>query len=133
MQYIFLSQDFFNDYPLSKFPEIEEKSDRPYALIVIKIASHNFAILLRTKVAHKWKFPYLDFTPTKKSAIMILTNIRKAGEKVVNEKMAVFKGYLRSLMRQLKLLKKAIDEKNIEEAEKIINELIEDTQNNIED
>lgn len=52
---------------------------------------------------------------------------------MVNEEMAVFKCYLRSLMRQLKLLKKAIDEKNIEEAEKLINELIEDTQNNIED
>lgn len=49
------------------------------------------------------------------------------------EEMAVFKGYLRSLMRQLKLLKKAISEKNFMEAEKIIDELIEDTQNNIED
>ncbi len=49
------------------------------------------------------------------------------------EEMAVFKGYLRSLMRQLKLLKKAISEQNFTEAEKIIDELIEDTQNNIED
>lgn len=47
--------------------------------------------------------------------------------------MAVFKGYLRSLMRQLKLLKKAIDNNNIEDAKRLINELIEDTQNNIED
>lgn len=51
----------------------------------------------------------------------------------MNEEMAVFKGYLRSLMRQLKLLKKAISEKKFEEAEKLIDELIEDTQNNIED
>ena len=51
----------------------------------------------------------------------------------MGEDMAVFKGYLRSLMRQLKLLKKAIENKNIEEATKLINELIEDTQNNIED
>lgn len=51
----------------------------------------------------------------------------------MNEEMAVFKGYLRGLMRQLKLLKNAIDENNIEEAKKLINELIEDTQNNIED
>ena len=36
-------------------------------------------------------------------------------------------------MRQLKLLKKAIDDENIAEAQKLINELIEDTQNNIED
>lgn len=47
--------------------------------------------------------------------------------------MAVFKGYLRSLMRQLKLLKKAIDNNNNDEAKKLIDELIEDTQNNIED
>ena len=47
--------------------------------------------------------------------------------------MAVFKGYLRSLMRQLKLLKKTLDDNNIEEAKKLIDELIEDTQNNIED
>ena len=46
------------------------------------------------------------------------------------EEMAVFKGYLRSLMRQLKLLKKAINTKDFEQ---LIDELIEDTQNNIED
>lgn len=49
------------------------------------------------------------------------------------EDMAVFKGYLRSLMRQLKQLKKSIKEENIEEAKRLIDELIEDTQNNIED
>ena len=49
------------------------------------------------------------------------------------EDMAVFKVYLRSLMRQLKQLKKSIKEENIEEAERLIDELIEDTQNNIED
>ena len=49
------------------------------------------------------------------------------------EEMAVFKGYLRSLMRQLKSLKEAIGEKNYEKAEKLVDELIEDTQNNIED
>ena len=36
-------------------------------------------------------------------------------------------------MRQLKQLKKSIKEENIEEAERLIDELIEDTQNNIED
>ncbi len=47
--------------------------------------------------------------------------------------MAVFKGYLRSLMRQLKLLQKAINSNDLETASKLINELIEDIQNNIED
>lgn len=51
----------------------------------------------------------------------------------MEEDMAVFKGYLRSLMRQLKLLKKAIDSRDFETASELINELIEDTQNNIED
>ena len=56
---------------------------------------------------------------------------RRKGENM--EDMAVFKGYLRSLKRQLKQLKKSIKEENIEEAERLIDELIEDTQNNIED
>lgn len=49
------------------------------------------------------------------------------------EEMAVFKGYLRSLMRQLKALKEAMKNKDYEKAERLIDELIEDTQNNIED
>ena len=49
------------------------------------------------------------------------------------EEMAVFKGYLRSLMRQLKSLKEAIQNKDYEKAEKLIDELIDDTQKNIED
>ena len=49
------------------------------------------------------------------------------------EDMAVFKGYLRSMMRQLKLLKKALEDNNKELAMKLVDELIEDTQNNIED
>lgn len=49
------------------------------------------------------------------------------------EEMAVFKGYLRSLMRQLKALKEAMKSKDYDRAEKLIDELIEDTQKNIED
>ena len=47
--------------------------------------------------------------------------------------MAVFKGYLRSLMRQLKALKEAVVAKDFEKAERLLDELIEDTQKNIED
>ena len=49
----------------------------------------------------------------------------------MNEDAAIFKCYLRSLMRQLKQLKTAINNNNTEESQKLINELIEDTQNNI--
>lgn len=51
----------------------------------------------------------------------------------MDEEMAVFKGYLRSLMRQLKALKEALNKKDYEQAERLVDELIEDTQNNIED
>ncbi len=44
----------------------------------------------------------------------------------------VFKCYLRSLIRQLKQLKKALDENKTDEAKILINELITDTQKNIE-
>lgn len=47
--------------------------------------------------------------------------------------MAVFKSYLRSLMRQLIALKAAMKNKDYERAESLIDELIDDTQKNIED
>jgi hypothetical protein len=50
-----------------------------------------------------------------------------------DEQMAVFKAYLRNLMRQLKALQKALESNDNENAQKILNELIEDTQNSIED
>lgn len=49
------------------------------------------------------------------------------------EEMAVFKSYLRRLMRDLVDLENAIKEKNLEKAEKLIHDLIEDTQKDIED
>lgn len=49
------------------------------------------------------------------------------------EEMAVFKSYLRSLLRQLIELKKVIKEKDFEASERLINQLIEDTQKGIED
>lgn len=49
------------------------------------------------------------------------------------ETVAIFKSYLRSLMRQLKLLKEAIENEDLKKANSLIDELIEDTQKNIED
>lgn len=51
----------------------------------------------------------------------------------MNEEILIFKSYLRSLMRQLKALKEALKNKDYERAEKLLDELIEDTKNNIED
>jgi hypothetical protein len=49
------------------------------------------------------------------------------------EEMAVFKSFLRSLLRQLVELQKAIKNREFEKADKLIGELIEDTQKGIED
>ena len=47
--------------------------------------------------------------------------------------MAVFKSYLRRLIRDLKDLREALKSKDYEKAEKLIDDLIEDTQKDIED
>lgn len=47
--------------------------------------------------------------------------------------MAVFKSYLRRLIRDLKDLKVALKEKDYEKAERLVDVLIEDTQKDIED
>lgn len=49
------------------------------------------------------------------------------------EHMAVFKSFLRSLMRQLKLLEKALEDGDVEKAKGIVSDIIEDTQKGIED
>lgn len=45
----------------------------------------------------------------------------------------LFKAYLRSLMRALKAQKEALENKDYEEAEKLLDVLIEDTQKGLED
>lgn len=49
------------------------------------------------------------------------------------EDVAVFKSYLRRLLRDLKDIKKAIKEKDLKEAERLIDDLITDTQKDIKD
>lgn len=54
-------------------------------------------------------------------------------EREEREHMAVFKSFLRSLMRQLKALEKALESGDIEKAKSLVGEMIEDTQKGIED
>lgn len=49
------------------------------------------------------------------------------------EELAVFKSYLRRLIRDLKDLKAALKAKDYDKAEKLIDDLIEDTHKDIED
>lgn len=47
--------------------------------------------------------------------------------------MSVFKSYLRRLLQDLKDLKEALKSKEYENAEKMVDKLIDDTQSGIED
>lgn len=59
---------------------------------------------------------------------------RVTGRKEVHmEDMSVFKSYLRSLLQDLKDLKEAIDNGEIDKASQMIDRLINDTQKGIED
>lgn len=49
----------------------------------------------------------------------------------MNEETLIFKAYSRGLLRLLKRLKKAMDDNNFQDAQKLIDELIKDAQNSI--
>ncbi|MGL4392865.1 MAG: type III toxin-antitoxin system TenpIN family toxin [Fusobacteriaceae bacterium] len=59
MDFRLLTYDFFADFSAEKFPEIENKKDRPYQIsIAIIEASQNkfFAVPLRSNIKHKYGF-----------------------------------------------------------------------------
>lgn len=51
-RFVFLSNEFYNDYPTSKFPEIEQKHNRPYIQVYVEIDGVQFAIPLRSDIHH---------------------------------------------------------------------------------
>lgn len=51
----------------------------------------------------------------------------------MTEESRIFKGYLRGLMRQLKTLREALKNKDYVTAEKLLDNLIEDTEKDIAD
>lgn len=48
----YLSEQFYSDYPASLYSEIEEKFNRPYMVMLVKIGNNMFAIPFRTNVKH---------------------------------------------------------------------------------
>lgn len=52
MKFIFLSEQFFRDYPHSRFPQMEQKATRPYTQIYTSIGGCTFAIPLRSHIYH---------------------------------------------------------------------------------
>ncbi|HBA46414.1 MAG TPA: hypothetical protein DCZ91_01150 [Lachnospiraceae bacterium] len=51
-RFIFLSEDFYQRYPFTKYPEIEQKKTRQYIQIYIEVNGIKFAIPLRSDIHH---------------------------------------------------------------------------------
>ena len=56
MEYRFLSQNFYSDYPVHLFPELEHKADRPYTIICITLNNFTFALPMRSHISHKYAY-----------------------------------------------------------------------------
>lgn len=51
-RFVFLSKKFFNTYPSSQYPEIEQKENRPYIQVCVEIDGVQYAIPLRSDIHH---------------------------------------------------------------------------------
>lgn len=60
-------------------------------------------------------------------------NRRKPERRKMSEDMSVFKSYLRRLLQDLKDLREVLKSNDYEKAEKMVDQLIDDTQKGIED
>ena len=53
---VFLSQNFYNEYPPESYPEMQRKPNRPYLVIIVEVRNLTFAIPLRHHIAHNYSF-----------------------------------------------------------------------------
>lgn len=53
-----LSNYFYECYPPSLFPEIEQKRGRPYVIFLVEIDKHIFAIPFRTNIRHSYCYKF---------------------------------------------------------------------------
>ena len=51
-RFVFLSKEFYNTYPPSKYPEMEQKQNRPYIQVCVEIDGVQYAIPLRSDINH---------------------------------------------------------------------------------
>ena len=63
-----LSASFYAKYPVSQYPEIESKPDRPYVVIVVMINDNRFALPLRTNIRHSYCYKFKRTGRTTSSA-----------------------------------------------------------------
>ena len=62
-RFVFLSKKFYNTYPASQYPEIEQKENRPYIQVCVEIDGVQYAIPLRSDIHH----PHVLWTDKEKN------------------------------------------------------------------
>lgn len=55
-RFVFLSNKFYETYPSSEYPEIEQKKNRPYIQVCVEIDGVQYAIPLRSDIHHPHVF-----------------------------------------------------------------------------
>ncbi len=55
-RFVFLSKKFYNTYPTSQYPEMEQKQNRPYIQVYVEIDGVQYAIPLRSDIHHPHVF-----------------------------------------------------------------------------
>ena len=53
-RFIFLSEEFYRDYPQEQYVELEVKRDRPYIHLCVMINGIWFAVPLRSHISHRY-------------------------------------------------------------------------------
>lgn len=56
MRFAFLSDAFYEDYPASRCPEIEQKRNRPYVVVFVQVGGRLFAVPMRSHIRHPHAF-----------------------------------------------------------------------------
>ena len=56
MRFAFLSDCFYEDYPASRYPEIEQKRNRPYVVVFVTVGERTLAIPMRSHIRHPHAF-----------------------------------------------------------------------------
>lgn len=54
----YLTQEFYENFPKDKYPEIERKSERPYIVFIVVINDNTFALPFRTNIIHNYCYKF---------------------------------------------------------------------------
>ena len=112
MRFVFLSDEFYNDY--ARCEEVLQKRSRPYACLEVQVYGKTFAIPFRHRITHKHCFPtYNEYGLDYTKAVMIVkpSYIAVGSPQIDQKEFNLLKGkeaqIAREFAKYIKLYKKA--------------------------